>query len=148
MIRACLARDQRLGISTIGAPMAFDPDTPNPAYQLGRLFAVLCNVYRLANPFSKSGLADSAYRMASMQPAVAFPRLLATAQHHFSAIRRAGKGGLAFVIGKDIEEITARVGCEFPKVLNVADQGRFALGYYHQRRVRKPAADTTTTTNS
>jgi CRISPR-associated protein Csd1 len=27
MIRACLARDQRLGISTIGAPMSLDPDS-------------------------------------------------------------------------------------------------------------------------
>jgi CRISPR-associated protein Csd1 len=144
MVRACLARDHRLGLLTFGAPMALDPDNPSPAYQLGRLFAVLENVYRLANPGSERTLADAHYRMSSTQPGAAFPHLLATAQHHLSAIRRAGKGGLAYVIGKDIEDITARL-TTFPRALNSAQQGEFALGYYHQREHRgKKTADTNT----
>jgi CRISPR-associated protein Csd1 len=137
MIRACLARNQRLGITTNGAPMSLDPDDPSPAYQLGRLFAVLDRVYRAANPGSERTLADGHYRLASTQPAAAFPRLLATTQHHLAAIRREGKGGLAHVLRGDIEAIAGRLGSEFPPLLPVADQGRFALGYYHQRGVRK-----------
>ena len=145
MIRACLSRDYRLGISAIGAPMALDPDDPNPAYQLGRLFAVLENAFRLANPKSERSLADGHYRLASTQPGAAMPRLLATAQHHLSAIRRADKGELAHVIGKDIEDITARLGTAFPRVLNTSDQGQFALGYYHQRGYRRPTTTESST---
>jgi CRISPR-associated protein Csd1 len=47
---------------------------------------------------------------------------------------------LAFVIGKDVEEITARLGPMFPRVLNTSDQGRFALGYFHQRGYRRKKA--------
>ncbi len=145
MVRACLARDRRLGLLTFGAPMALDPDNPRPAYQLGRLFAVLENAYRLANPGSERTLAEGHYRMASTQPGAAFPGLLATAQHHLSAMRRADKGGLAHVIGKDIEGITAHLGATFPRAFNIAEQGEFALGYYHQREYRKPkTADTNT----
>jgi CRISPR-associated protein Csd1 len=137
MIRACLARDQRLGISTKGAPMSLDPDNLSPAYQLGRLFAVLENAFRVANPKSERSLADAYYRLASTQPGAAMPRLLATVQHHLSAIRRAEKGGLAYVIGTNIEEITAHLGTTFPHVLNTSEQGQFALGYFHQRGYRK-----------
>jgi CRISPR-associated protein Csd1 len=138
-IRACLARDHRLGLITEGAPMALDTENPSTAYQLGRLFAVLGSAYRRANPDSEVDLANGSYRQASTQPAAAFPRLLATAQHHLSAIRRAGKVGLAIAVSKEIEEIAARLGTTFPASLNVADQGRFALGYYHQKGYRKPA---------
>ena len=125
--------------------MALDPDDPNPAYQLGRLFAVLENAFRLANPKSERSLADGHYRLASTQPGAAMPRLLATAQHHLSAIRRADKGELAHVIGKDIEDITARLGTAFPRVLNTSDQGQFALGYYHQRGYRRPTTTESST---
>lgn len=146
MIRACLARDHRLGISHHGAPMALEPDNPSVPYQLGRLLAVLGNAYRLANPESDGGPAENSYRMAATQPGAAFPRLLATARHHLSAIRRNGKGGLAHVIDAEIGDISARIGSEFPRVLNVADQGRFALGFYHQRNHRKTTSDKTENT--
>ena len=140
MVRACLARDHRVGLLTFGAPMALDPDNPSSAYQLGRLFAVLENAYRLANPGSERSLADGHYRMASTQPGAAYPGLLATSQHHLSAMRRADKGGLAHVIGKEIEEITGHLETSFPRRLNSVEQGQFALGYYQQRGYRKPKA--------
>jgi CRISPR-associated protein Csd1 len=65
------------------------------------------------------------------------PRLLATAQHHLSALRRADKVGLARFIGTSIEDITAHLGTAFPRVLNTSEQGQFALGYFHQRGYRK-----------
>jgi CRISPR-associated protein Csd1 len=148
LIRACLERDHRLGISTQGAPMALDPDNPSTAYQLGRFFAVLERIYRAANPNSERTLADTHYRMACTQPAAAFPRLRATAQHHLAAIRRDSKGGLAFVLDRDLADIASRIGVEFPPTLRVADQGRFALGYDHQRTVRKVSDTTAVTADS
>ena len=149
MVRACLARDHRLGLLTFGAPMALDPDNPSPAYQLGRLFAVLDNVFRLANPGSERALADGHYRMASTQPGAAFPGLLATSQHHLSAMRRADNGGLAHVKGRQIEEITGHLGTAFPRNLSSVEQGQFALGYYQQRGYRKPkTTDTDTDTEA
>ena len=148
LIRACLERNHRLGISTQGAPMALDPDNPSTAYQLGRFFAVLERIYRAANPNSERTLADTHYRMACTQPAAAFPRLRATAQHHLAAIRRDGKGGLAFVLDRDLADIAGRIGVEFPPTLRVADQGRFALGYDHQRTFRKVSDTTAVTADS
>jgi CRISPR-associated protein Csd1 len=147
MVKGCLARDHRLGVSREGVAMALNADDPSQAYQLGRLFAVLDRIYRAANPGSERALADSHYRMASTQPAAAYPRLLATAQHHLAAIRREGKGGLAYVLGKELEAIAGHLGSEFPPVLRVTDQGRFALGFYHQRSFRKPADANETITN-
>jgi CRISPR-associated protein Csd1 len=122
--------------------MALDPDNQSSAYQLGRLFAVLENVYRLANSGSERTLADGHYRMASTQPEAAFPGLLATSQHHLSAMRRADKGGLAHVIGRDIEEITGHLGTTFPKTLNSVEQGQFALGHRGYRKPKTTDTDT------
>ena len=134
MVRACLARDHRLTGSERGVPpMALDPENANAAYQLGRLFAVLDRAFRAANPKSKRTLSDGHYRLASTQPAAAFPRLLATAQHHLATLRRENNGGLAYGLNKDIEGITSRIDASFPRALHTTDQGRFSIGYYHQR---------------
>ena len=64
-------------------------------------------------------------------------------------MRRADKGGLAHVIGRDLEEITGHLGTAFPKNLNSVEQGQFALGYYQQRGYRKPkTTDTDTDTKA
>lgn len=63
------------------------------------------------------------------------PRLFRLSKHHLSAL----PGGLAWHFQKQIEEITTKdlMGTSFPKSLTLEEQGRFALGYYHQRAYRK-----------
>ena len=56
--------------------------------------------------------------------------------HHLSALRRSNKGGLAHWFDSEIDAILAGVDTAFPRSLRLEDQGRFALGYHHQRERR------------
>ena len=62
-----------------------------------------------------------------------FPILLRTATHHLSNIRK-GKAGLAVVLDRRISEIMYDLTPDLPRHLALEDQGRFAVGYYHQTR--------------
>jgi CRISPR-associated protein Csd1 len=42
-------------------------------------------------------------------------------------------GGAAENVRKHFEEITCALGDKFPATLDLEGQGRFALGYYHQK---------------
>jgi CRISPR-associated protein Csd1 len=57
-------------------------------------------------------------------------------RRHLQKLRRV-KGGLAWAIEADIaalqQEIEKASGCAYPAVVGLDGQGRFALGYYHQR---------------
>jgi CRISPR-associated protein Csd1 len=56
-------------------------------------------------------------------------RLHRNAQFHLA---KAG-GGIAENVRKDFEEISDALGKKFPASLDMEAQGRFALGYYHQK---------------
>jgi CRISPR-associated protein Csd1 len=55
-----------------------------------------------------------------------FPNLIRLAQHHLSKAEKAG--WLDGLIGEIVDEVRT-----FPATLSLDEQGRFALGYYHQR---------------
>ena len=54
-------------------------------------------------------------------------------QNHLSRLRKDGKGGF---IERELDEIVGHMGGQFPRALRLEDQGRFVIGYYHQRRAR------------
>jgi len=43
------------------------------------------------------------------------------------------KRAIAENIRKDFEQISTALGCKFPPTLTLEEQGRFALGFYHQK---------------
>ncbi len=107
--------------------MSLNPNHPNPAYQLGRLFALLVGVQRKAiGPNINADIRDKYYGSASATPAMVFPLLLRNAQNHISKAK-------AWGYDKLIRDVLERIDNEFPANLNLQDQGLFALGYYHQR---------------
>jgi CRISPR-associated protein Csd1 len=63
---------------------------------------------------------------------IAFPRIVDLGQKHLRKLRR-DKAGAAFAIDQRIQELCEIVGGSFPAMLSLEDQGRFALGYHHQR---------------
>ena len=69
------------------------------------------------------------YASASVTPALVMGRLFRNAQFHLAK----ADGGVATNAGKDFEAITTALGTEFPATLDLEAQGRFALGYYHQK---------------
>jgi CRISPR-associated protein Csd1 len=145
--KACLARDFRKGIEKEDVPMGLNRDEPDPAYRLGRLFGVLESVQRAALGNLNATIRDRYYGAASATPAAVFPMLLRTATHHIAGLRK-GKGAdwvkkpgqAAGWYDWEIGQILAGFEQKFPKSFRLEDQGRFAIGYYHQRYQKKPEA--------
>jgi CRISPR-associated protein Csd1 len=112
---------------------ALDAGHPEPAYHCGRLLAELEALQVAAIPGVKATLVDRYYGSASSTPAVVFGTLMSGARSHISKLRKGPQGGAGAAIQERIEEITTRVGSEFPRTLTLRQQAIFALGYYHQR---------------
>ena len=132
-IRAVLARDYRLKFEKEETPVSLDRDNPNPAYQLGRMFAALETAQRMALGKVNATIRDRYFGSASATPASVFPILLRGVQNHLGKLRKQGKGGW---IEREIEDITDHLPPELPRSLRLEAQGRFAIGYYHQRKAQ------------
>jgi CRISPR-associated protein Csd1 len=130
-IKAVLARDHRLRNLEEGPPVSLNRNEPSPAYQLGRLFAAAEIAQRLALGKINATIRDRYFGAASSTPASVFPLLMRGVQNHLSRLRKDGKGGW---LEREIEEIADRLPSAFPRALPLEAQGRFVLGYYHQRR--------------
>lgn len=107
-----------------------DPNSANPAYRLGRLFATLEKIQEEASPGLNATIRDRYYGAASSTPAAVFSTLLRLKNHHLGKLH----AGRAVQMEKLIGEIMAGLA-DFPGHLALPDQGRFALGYYHQRQI-------------
>lgn len=101
----------------------------DPAYLCGRLFAVFDRLQYLALGGVNAGVVERYYASASVTPALVMGRLFRNAQFHLAK----AEGGIAINVSKDFEAITTALGSEFPATLDLEAQGRFALGYYHQK---------------
>ncbi|HXF08429.1 MAG TPA: type I-C CRISPR-associated protein Cas8c/Csd1 [Candidatus Acidoferrales bacterium] len=145
-IKGWLNRDarRRQSPSQEFSPM-LDPDHPSAAYRLGRLFAVLEKIQEEASPGLNATIRDRYYGAASSTPIAVFTTLLRLKNHHLGKL----PAGRATQMEKLIGDIMAGVD-DFPRHLNLPDQGRFALGYYHQRQAffTKRAAEATETAST
>ncbi|MGF1614672.1 MAG: type I-C CRISPR-associated protein Cas8c/Csd1 [Gammaproteobacteria bacterium] len=110
------------------APM-LDPTRPDPAYRLGRLFAVLEKIQEEANPGINATIRDRYYGAASSTPVAVLTTLLRLKNHHVAKLHRGRAVQMERLIGEIMEGLT-----DFPRQLALPEQGRFALGYYHQRQ--------------
>ena len=135
VIKACINRSARSEEDHL--PVALDTHNPSPAYQLGRLFYVLEAAQRAALGRVNATIADRYYGAASATPARVFGPLLRGLRTHVSDARKRGFGGW---IEPKVAEIMSHLPPELPKTLTLEQQGRFAVGYYHERGSR-PAKD-------
>lgn len=131
ILKAFLNRNSRLGISPLvkEISMALDADRPEPAYQLGRLFAELEKTQEDALPGINDTIKDRYFGAASATPGSVFPRIIRMSQHHLGKLEHGSK----IHRERQIQEICGRFD-SFPSHLNLNEQGLFALGYYHQRQ--------------
>ena len=133
MIKAVLQRRFRKGFIQEEVPMALNIESDNRAYLLGRLFAVLERIQSQALGEINAGIGDRYYGSASAVPFSVFPRLLAGAKHHLSRLSK-DKAGMAVNLEKDLGEILAKLPDSYPRHFNIDEQGRFSIGYYHQKQ--------------
>jgi CRISPR-associated protein Csd1 len=127
-IKACTNRSEEEKV-----PEALDPANRNPAYQLGRLFALLEAAQYAALGRVNAPIGDRYYGAASATPARVFGPLLRGLRNHLSDARKRGRGSW---IEPRIIEIIRQLPAELPRSLRLEDQGRFAVGYYHERATR------------
>ena len=138
LCKSVLARDRRKGVKGIEEeiPVSLDKESINPGYRLGRLFAVLENIQRAAlGQQINATIRDRYYGAASATPASVFPVLFRNTQNHLSKLRK-DKPGLAHHLERELGEVVNGLGSHFPRNLKIEDQGRFAIGYYHQSNSR------------
>ena len=133
MIKAILARKSRKGLIKEGVPMSLDKESKNPAYLLGRMFAVLERIQYQALGDINANIADRYYGSASAVPFSVFPRLLVGVRHHLSRLRK-DKPGMAVNLDKDLGEIIAALPENYPRHFSIDEQGRFSIGYYQQKQ--------------
>ena len=128
-VRACIMKGWLVRNNKQEVSMSLDTERADPAYRLGRLFAALEKVQEDALGSVNASIRDRFYGAASATPGSVFPRLLRTYQHHLAKC----DGGLKVIREKLVQEIVGPM-VDFPAHLNLAEQGLFALGYYHQRQ--------------
>ena len=131
-IKACLNRQIRFQnpmSEEVYRPM-LDLQNPNAGYRLGRLFATLEKIQEAASPGLNATIRERYFGAASSTPVAVFTTLLRLKNHHLAKLPNRGQ---ATNFEKLIAEITSGL-TDFPTHMALPDQGRFALGYYHQRQ--------------
>lgn len=161
LIKAIIVRamrlDGRLPSNPDGSPkeeylMRSDPDDPNPARRLGRLFAVIerAQLAALGDGINAT-VADKYLGAASATPGRVMPALvLAAGSHHIKRLRNGHSDAtwiqnsdqarrMAESLKRDIGRLVAQFTEGFPMQLSSEEQGLFLIGYYQERYGRKEA---------
>jgi CRISPR-associated protein Csd1 len=122
------------------ATVSLDPDEPNAAYRLGRLFAVLENIQRSAQGDINVTIRDRYFSAAMTAPRSVFAELMRLKNAHLKKVRRSN-AGRAVYFERLLDEILSPLAPAegFPASFSLHDQGRFTLGYHHQRNFRGSA---------
>lgn len=130
MIKARLNRVKRFYKNDNEKEMnvSLDITNTNIGYRLGRLFATLEKIQQEANPGINATIRDKFYGAASSTPVTVFGNLMRLKNHHLAKLENKGR---AVNLEKLIGEIMDGVA-DFPPHLTLENQGRFAIGYYHQ----------------
>jgi CRISPR-associated protein Csd1 len=140
LLRLILNRNRKEGAPMI-QPQVFETD--DPAYNCGRLLAVLAEAQQKAHDYKLegAGVAERYFGTACAAPASVFPLLIRLNRHHLNAISKSDRyHGHERFLEESIQNILAlfhpaegKQPPVFPRVLNLQAQGRFALGFYQQQ---------------
>lgn len=104
-----------------------DKENTNQGYLCGRLFAVLDKIQGDAN--GQHSIKERYMNAASTTPAAVFSTILNLSSHHSEKLNE----GKNVFFEKLKQEIIDKIDANgFPAHLDLQDQGRFFVGYYHQ----------------
>ena len=107
-----------------------DKSNTNQGYLCGRLFAVLDKIQEDANRISS--IRERYMNAASATPASVFATILNLSSHHMEKLANENRRIFYEKIKQEIIDKILATG--FPAHLDLQDQGRFFIGYYHQRQ--------------
>ncbi|MBA3033888.1 MAG: type I-C CRISPR-associated protein Cas8c/Csd1 [Gammaproteobacteria bacterium] len=132
ILKACLNRKRTPYEKEI--TVSLDKENANPGYRLGRLFAVLERIQEEAagGPGKiNATIRDRYYGAFSATPATVFATLMRMKNHHLAKLDNPGRRvNLEKLVGEIVDGLMPTLPAHLP----LADQGRFAIGYYHQRQ--------------
>lgn len=153
VIKACLNRQIRITNLSAAAhsiekeflPM-LDRTNINSGYLLGRLFSVLERIQESAAGGGgklNSTIRDKYYGAMASSPGIVFPTLDKLKVAHLKKLPWGQKEWFDKLLGEILTDLS-----DIPRQLSLPDQGRFALGYYHQRQdfFTKKSDESTSTT--
>ena len=107
-----------------------DKENTNQGYLCGRLFAVLDKIQEEAN--NQHSIRERYMNSASSTPAAVFSTILNLSNHHVENLKNEGR---KIYFEKLKQEIINKIDAAgFKAQLDLQDQGRFFIGYYHQRQ--------------
>lgn len=119
----------RLNNNTKKIQTMLDKENENLGYLCGRLFAVLDKIQQDANHINS--IQERYMNSASATPATVFATILNLSSHHLEKL----SNGAKIFYEKLKQEIIDRMPADgFPTHLSLEDQGRFFVGFYHQRQ--------------
>lgn len=104
-----------------------DKENTNQGYLCGRLFAVLDKIQYDAN--KQHSIKERYMNSASSTPAAVFSTILNLSAHHSEKLNEGSNIFYEKVKREIIDKISAN---GFPSHLDLQEQGRFFVGYYHQ----------------
>lgn len=107
-----------------------DKENQNLGYLCGRLFAVLDKIQEDAN--SINTIRERYMNSASTTPAAVFATILNLSSHHSEKLTKVSS---KIFYEKTKQEIISKLPADgFPAHLDLQDQGRFFVGYYHEKQ--------------
>lgn len=107
-----------------------DKENTNQGYLCGRLFAVLDKIQEDAN--RQHSIRERYMNSASSTPAAVFSTILNLSNHHLEKLENEGR---RVYFEKLKQEIISKIDADgFHSQLDLQDQGRFFIGFYHQRQ--------------
>lgn len=121
-----------------GTPVSetLDAEERHPAYVYGRLLSVFEQVQYAALGSVNATVVDKFYGTFSAAPALVFARLFSGAQNHLRKVRGENRKK-AIRLEKHLQKVCKLLPASAPRgQLSLQDQGRFALGYYHEKARR------------
>lgn len=140
VIKACLNQQARYSPSQEKEiAVSLDDSNSNPGYRIGRLFSALEKIQEESSPGLNATIRDRFYGAASSSPVTVFANLMKLKNHHLAKLEEGRKRYFEKLIGQIMSDIN-----DFPAHLSLADQGRFAIGYYHQRQAFFTKSESTT----
>ena len=130
-IKACLNRNSRLRGNPLEVSRMLDKNNNDAAYCCGRAFALLEMIQKdsVEGELNRT-IKDSYFTAASTTPSLVFPRLCRLSQHHLAKLDT----GLRIHRERQFGEVVNQLRNTFPRLLSLDDQGKFVIGYFHQRQ--------------
>lgn len=128
ILKAYINRSQKYNTQSKPLEVMLDKTNDNPGYVCGRLTAVLEHIQSCAN--GGDSIRSTFMTAASSTPTLVFPSMMSLSNHH---LEKLSTGSRIYYEQLKQEIFSLLPSSGFPARLDLIDQGRFFVGYYHQR---------------